>query len=220
MRGGPGGCCCGGVGKEDSPGSPGICAGASKEIHKVRAAKNPLSSCEVGRVGVVGKVTLTWRPGPLMTPGLGVVALGKICTQLGLYLTSTRRTRASARWLFLFAIGNVFPRRWRGDARRGYTIYSVLRKQTAWAGDDGTAQMKLRLSQGYYLEKDPDIWTLRRPDGGFVAAFSASGVVAETSEDAAWEDHRRARAATDSVKTPRRDHAPRDRPLSPPRLPG
>ncbi len=66
-------------------------------------------------------------------------------------------------------------------------------------------QMKLRLPQGYYLEKDPDIWTLRRPDGGFVAAFSARGVVAETIEGAAREDHRRERSATESVEAPRRD---------------
>jgi hypothetical protein len=64
--------------------------------------------------------------------------------------------------------------------------------------------MKLRLPQGYHLEKDPDIWTLRRPEGGFVAAFSARGVVAETIEGAAWEDHRRERAAAKAVKTPRR----------------
>ena len=62
--------------------------------------------------------------------------------------------------------------------------------------------MKLRLPQGYYLEKDPDIWMLRRPDGRSVAAFSARGVVAETIESAAWEDHRPERAATESVKTP------------------
>ncbi len=67
--------------------------------------------------------------------------------------------------------------------------------------------MKLRLPQGYYLEKDPDIWTLRRPDGRLVAAFSARGVVAETIEGAAWEDHRRGRAATESMKIPRPDRA-------------
>jgi hypothetical protein len=80
--------------------------------------------------------------------------------------------------------------------------------------------MKLRLPQGYYLEKDPDIWTLRRPDGGFVAAFSARGVVAETIEGAAWEDHRRERPATESVKAPAGSAPARDRPSSPPRPPG
>jgi hypothetical protein len=44
--------------------------------------------------------------------------------------------------------------------------------------------MKLRLPPGYYLERDPDIWTLRRADGSSVAAFSAQGVVAETIEAA------------------------------------
>ena len=71
--------------------------------------------------------------------------------------------------------------------------------------------MKLRLPQGYYLEKDPDIWMLRRPDGRSVASFSARGVVAETIESAAWEDNRRERAATESVKTP-----PGPRPLGVP----
>jgi hypothetical protein len=51
--------------------------------------------------------------------------------------------------------------------------------------------MELRLPPGYYLERDPDIWTLRRSDGVSVAAFSARGVVAETIEGAAWEDHGR-----------------------------
>ena len=67
--------------------------------------------------------------------------------------------------------------------------------------------MNLRLPQGYYLERDPDIWTLRRSDRGFVAAFSARGVVAETIEGAAWEDHRRERDATESATVPRRDRA-------------
>jgi hypothetical protein len=60
--------------------------------------------------------------------------------------------------------------------------------------------MELRLPPGYYLERDSDIWTLRRSDGGSVAAFSARGVVAETIEGVAWEDHRREHAP---AKTPR-----------------
>jgi len=51
--------------------------------------------------------------------------------------------------------------------------------------------MKQRLPPGYYLDRDPDIWTLRRSDGSSVAAFSAREVVAGTIEGAAWEDHRR-----------------------------
>ena len=94
-----------------------------------------------------------------------------------------------------------------GDARDGYSLYSILRKEAAQAGDGGTTQMKLRLPQDYYLERDPDIWTLRRPDGRSVAAFSARGVVAETIEGAAWEDHRSSRQAEESVKTPRRERA-------------
>ncbi len=50
--------------------------------------------------------------------------------------------------------------------------------------------MELRLPPGYYVERDPDTCTLRRPDGKFVAAFSARGVIAETIEAVAWEDHR------------------------------
>jgi hypothetical protein len=94
-----------------------------------------------------------------------------------------------------------------GDAPDGHTIYSISRKEAAWAGDGGIIRMKLRLPQGYYLERDPDIWTLRRPDGHSVAAFSARGVVAETIEGAAWEDHRRERSTRESVKRPGRDRA-------------
>ena len=80
--------------------------------------------------------------------------------------------------------------------------------------------MKLRLPQGYYLERDPDIWTLRRPDGGFVAAFSARGAVAETVESAAWEDHRRELPVSEAVKAPAGTAPASERPPSPPRPPG
>ena len=81
--------------------------------------------------------------------------------------------------------------------------------------------MKLRLPQGYYLERDPDIWTLRRPDGGFVAAFSTRGAVAETIEAAAWEDHRRERPVSEPVvKSPAGTAPASDRPPSPPRPSG
>jgi hypothetical protein len=43
----------------------------------------------------------------------------------------------------------------------------------------------------YYLdESDPDIVTLRRQDGAFVAAFSAGGVSRERIVEAAKEDYR------------------------------
>jgi len=92
-----------------------------------------------------------------------------------------------------------------GGACGGYSVYSVSDRETA-ARDGGTTQMELRLPPGYYLERDPDIWTLRRSDGSSVAAFSARGVVAETIEGAAWEDHRREQPP---AKTPRpgRDRA-------------
>lgn len=60
--------------------------------------------------------------------------------------------------------------------------------------------MKLRLPPGYSLELGSDVCTLRRSDGSSVATFSARGVVAETIEGAAWEDHRRRRP---TVKAPR-----------------
>jgi hypothetical protein len=43
----------------------------------------------------------------------------------------------------------------------------------------------------YYVdESDPDIPTLRRQDGSFVAAFSASGATREGILEAAKEDYR------------------------------
>jgi len=42
----------------------------------------------------------------------------------------------------------------------------------------------------YYLdETDPDIMILRRQDGSFVAAFSASGATREGIDEAAREDY-------------------------------
>ena len=43
----------------------------------------------------------------------------------------------------------------------------------------------------YYLdESDPDVVVLRRQDGSFVAAFSASGAIKEGIIEAAKEDYR------------------------------
>ena len=43
----------------------------------------------------------------------------------------------------------------------------------------------------YYLdESDPDVFVLRRQDGSFVAAFSASGITKEGIVEAAKEDFR------------------------------
>jgi hypothetical protein len=48
------------------------------------------------------------------------------------------------------------------------------------------------LPPGYYLdESDPDIITLRRRDGTFVAAFSAQGATRESIIEAALQDSRR-----------------------------
>jgi len=50
-----------------------------------------------------------------------------------------------------------------------------------------------RLPAGYRLDRsDPDVWTLRRPEGWVVAHFSAQGVTTEAIEEAACEDHGRA----------------------------
>ena len=53
-----------------------------------------------------------------------------------------------------------------------------------------TGSDELHLPPGYRLDRsDPDIWTLRRPEGWAVAYFSARGVTTEAIEEAAWEDH-------------------------------
>jgi hypothetical protein len=49
----------------------------------------------------------------------------------------------------------------------------------------------LRLPFNYILDKsDPDIVILRRRDGCFVAAFSASGATEQGIREAAMEDYR------------------------------
>jgi hypothetical protein len=48
---------------------------------------------------------------------------------------------------------------------------------------------ELRLPSGYRLDKsDPDVWTLRRPEGWVVAYFSARGATREAIEQVAWKD--------------------------------
>ena len=43
-----------------------------------------------------------------------------------------------------------------------------------------TGSEKLRLPPGYRLDRgDPDVWTLRRPEGWVVAYFSARGATKE-----------------------------------------
>ena len=45
---------------------------------------------------------------------------------------------------------------------------------------------------GYYLDRsDPEILSLRSPEGAVVARFSTTGYVAESVEREAWEDHKR-----------------------------
>jgi hypothetical protein len=53
-----------------------------------------------------------------------------------------------------------------------------------------TNPRELCLPPGYRLDRsDPDVWTLRRPEGWVVAHFSARGATREAIEEAAWEDH-------------------------------
>ena len=49
----------------------------------------------------------------------------------------------------------------------------------------------LKLPPDYRLELGPDVLVLRRADNSAVATFSASGVVPECVEVAAWENTRR-----------------------------
>ena len=50
---------------------------------------------------------------------------------------------------------------------------------------------ELKLPPSYYLdEADPDVVVLRRQDGTFVAAFSASGATKKGILGAVEEDHR------------------------------
>ncbi len=44
------------------------------------------------------------------------------------------------------------------------------------------------LPLGYFVERDPDLLLLRRPDGTLVAAFSARGVDPLEVELTVWED--------------------------------
>lgn len=61
------------------------------------------------------------------------------------------------------------------------------------AGHSGMRNMRkepLRLPECYRVLWDPDLPTLRRPDGSVVAAFSATGMNPEEVERAAEEDAR------------------------------
>jgi hypothetical protein len=82
--------------------------------------------------------------------------------------------------------------------------------------------VELRLPPGYYLELDADVAILRREDGRSVAPFSARGVIWETVERIAWEDHR-GRPSTETSRhhpgsgSSRRRAPTSGRPPSPPR---
>jgi hypothetical protein len=53
-----------------------------------------------------------------------------------------------------------------------------------------TGSDELHLPLDYRLDRsDPDLWTLRRPEGWVVAYFSARGVTNEAIEQTAWEAH-------------------------------
>ena len=75
--------------------------------------------------------------------------------------------------------------------------------------------MDLRLPPGYRLELDAETAVLREgEDGRLVAIFSVRGVVWETLERSAWEDHR-GRNSTEASE--RRPTPTLGRPPSPPR---
>ncbi len=51
-------------------------------------------------------------------------------------------------------------------------------------------ESEIHLPPGYRLDRsDPDLWTLRRPEGWVVAYFSAQGATKEAIEQGAWEDY-------------------------------
>jgi hypothetical protein len=53
-----------------------------------------------------------------------------------------------------------------------------------------TGSEEPRLPPGYRLDKsNPDVWTLRQPEGWVVAYFSARGFTREAIEQTAWADH-------------------------------
>jgi hypothetical protein len=85
--------------------------------------------------------------------------------------------------------------------------------------------MEQKLPPGYRVELDADVARLRGEDGRSVAVFSARGVVWETIERIAWEDHL-GKLSTEGSGRPsgsgsrRRLAATRGRPPSPPRPPG
>src|SRR5215216_7142741 len=54
----------------------------------------------------------------------------------------------------------------------------------------GMEELKFPLCNYYLDESDPDILTLHRQDGSFVATFSASGATKEGICEAAEEDYR------------------------------
>jgi hypothetical protein len=80
--------------------------------------------------------------------------------------------------------------------------------------------MEPRLPPGYYLELDADAAVLREGQGRSVAVFSTRGVIWETVERIAWDDHRE--RATPKLAPPRKplQKLTPGRPPSPPRPPG
>jgi hypothetical protein len=46
----------------------------------------------------------------------------------------------------------------------------------------------MQLPFGYYVERDPDLLIVRRPDGSFVAAFNAGVADPFEVEATVWED--------------------------------
>lgn len=79
----------------------------------------------------------------------------------------------------------------RDPEERRSTTRRVDRERASLARASAMRNEPLRLlPPGYHLDRsDPDILFLRRPDGRFVAAFSARGATREGIEEVAWKDH-------------------------------
>jgi hypothetical protein len=56
--------------------------------------------------------------------------------------------------------------------------------------EDHVDELKFPAFSYYLDESDPDVFMLRRQDGAFVAAFSASGITKEGIVETAKEDYR------------------------------
>jgi hypothetical protein len=76
----------------------------------------------------------------------------------------------------------------RGEPSARYPNHSTTEKRRATKVT--VKELKLPRFDYYLDESDPDVVVLRRQDGSFVAAFSATGATRESILEAAQEDYR------------------------------